>query len=195
MELYQKVGRKNELQNLQTQVNEQGIRLITRLVVVGCVMALSFLIGVIVILAQLFSYLETSPKSQTERLSLHQFHSVREPYMVCSSPGCPRKYCSVRYYKLVSTGRTYAPWSFSSRCAYSCVVLRQQRSRTLYIYLIAVKPNKLKYLETVKVRTKVGKLGPVRLALAGWLTWFAAVPVVLVCYLLAMKFMNSAGVI
>jgi membrane protease YdiL (CAAX protease family) len=63
----------------------------------------------------------------------------------------------------------------------------------LYIYLIAVKPNKLNFFDTVKLRARVGKLGPGKLVLAGWLVWFSAVPIVLVCYLIAMKFMNSQG--
>ncbi|MBZ0188240.1 MAG: CPBP family intramembrane metalloprotease [Candidatus Obscuribacterales bacterium] len=57
------------------------------------------------------------------------------------------------------------------------------------IWFLALKPNKLPFLETMKIRMKVGKLGPFRMFGAGILTWFAAVPIMLILVVL----LNKAG--
>jgi hypothetical protein len=63
----------------------------------------------------------------------------------------------------------------------------------LYIYLIALKPHGLKFFDTLKIRTKVGRIGPKRLILFGFLTWISAFPVVLIAYSIAARFFGSEG--
>jgi membrane protease YdiL (CAAX protease family) len=57
----------------------------------------------------------------------------------------------------------------------------------LYAYLFALRPNKLGFLDGLRIRTKVGKLGPFLLVLCGLCTWFAAIPLVIISYFIAVK--------
>ncbi|CAN5252693.1 hypothetical protein BH10CYA1_BH10CYA1_09970 [soil metagenome] len=192
--LYQKAGRKTELQTLQTQVNDQGLRLITRLVVVGCVMGISFLIGLIVILVQLFFLPRNVTKEADRALIASPIpFSAKTIYGVFIAWMATQVLLSSLLQTGVKIGELMNHGVFLAATMTAVLYFASNGPGILYIYLIAVKPNKLSFLETVKLRTKVGKIGPAKLVLAGWLTWFAAVPVVLVCYLLAMKFMNSQG--
>ncbi len=51
----------------------------------------------------------------------------------------------------------------------------------------------ISFLDGVRFRLKSGKLGPIRIVLAGFLAWTAAVPIVLVTAFVAQKFLHSQG--
>lgn len=194
LELYQKVGRKAELQALQTQVNDQGLRLVYRLVAIGCVMVFSFLVGLIVILAQLF-FLPRNITKEADRALIASpiAFNPKTIYGVFIAWMTTQVLLSSLLQTGVKVGELMNHGVLQAAVIMAVLYLAANGPGIFYIWLIAVKPYKLNFFETVKLRTKVGKIGPGRLILAGWLTWFAAVPVVLVCYLVAMKFMNSQG--
>ncbi len=194
VDLYKKTGNKAELEKLQAQMDETGLRLISKLVVVGCVMLVSFLVGIIVILVQLFFLPRTVTNEEQRALIASPFpfgfrtiYGVFMAWMVTQVLLSSLLQSGVKISELMNKGVLLAA------CTTAVLYLASNGPGILYIYLIAVKPHGLKFLDTVKMRARVGKLGPGRLVLAGWLTWFAAVPVVLTCYLIALKFMNSQG--
>lgn len=194
LDLYKKAGRKVELQALQSQVNDQGLRLLSRLVAVGCIMIFSFLVGVIVILVQLF-FLPRNVTKETDRALIASpiAFSPRTIYGVFIAWMTTQVLLSSLLQTGVKVGELMNHGVLLAAVTMAVLYLAANGPGIFYIWLIAVKPYKLNLLDTVKLRTKVGKLGPARMALAGWLTWFAAVPVVLVCYLIAIKLMNSQG--
>lgn len=57
----------------------------------------------------------------------------------------------------------------------------------LYAYYFALRPHAITFVEGLKLRTKVGKAGLGSLILFGILTWFAAVPLVIGGYWIAMQ--------
>ncbi len=63
----------------------------------------------------------------------------------------------------------------------------------LFAYLIALRPRGIAFAEGLKLRLKVNANGPIRLVLIGVLTWFAAVPLVLISYWIAIKLFHSTG--
>ncbi len=194
VELYKKTGNKVELDKLQAQRDETGLRLITRLVFLGCGMVLAFLVGIIVILVQLFFLPRTVTNEEQRTLiaspipfGFKTIYGVFIAWMVTQILLSSLLQTGIKISELLNKGVLLAA------CTTAVLYLASNGPGILYIYLIAVKPNGLKFLDTVKMRARVGKLGPGRLVLAGWLTWFAAVPVVLTCYLIALKLMNSQG--
>lgn len=194
LELYKKVGKKADLQALRTQVTDQGVHLVYKLVAIGCVMVFSFLVGVIVILAQLFFLPRNVTKEEDRALIASPIaFSPRTIYGVFIAWMTTQVLLS----SILQTGMKVSELMnhgvFLAAVTMAVLYVAANGPGIFYIWLIAAKPYKLNLFETVKFRTKVGKLGPIRLVLAGWLTWFAAVPVVLVCYLLAIKLMNSQG--
>ncbi|MBS1957208.1 MAG: CPBP family intramembrane metalloprotease [Cyanobacteria bacterium SZAS-4] len=194
LELYKKTGRKAELQALQTQVTDQGLRLVYKLVAIGCIMIFSFFVGVIVILAQLF-FLPRNVTKEADRALIASpiAFSPRTIYGVFIAWMTTQVLLSSLLQTGVKVGELMNRGVFLAAITMAVLYLAANGPGIFYIWLVAAKPYKLNLFETVKLRTRVGKLGPVRMVLAGWLTWFAAVPVVLVCYLLAIKLMNSQG--
>lgn len=63
----------------------------------------------------------------------------------------------------------------------------------LFIYLLALRTHGIRFLEGVKLRFRVGKRGPLRLIAAGFLTWMAAVPLVIGAFLIAINLFKSQG--
>lgn len=194
LELYKKVGRKADYQALHNQTSEQGLALVTRMVVVFCVMALSFLVGLIVILVQLFFLPRHVTKEEDRALIASPVaFDLKTIYAVFVAWMCTQVLLSSVLQSGIKIGELMNHGTLLAALTTAGLYLASNGPGILYIYLLAARPNKLSLFDTVRFRTKIGKLGPGRLALAGWLTWFSAVPVVLICYLLAMKFMNSQG--
>ncbi len=194
LELYKKVGRKADFETLQQQGYDQGVRLVTRLIVVCCVVAISFFIGLIVILAQLF-FLPRQVTSEEDRVLIASpvANSPKTIFSVFIAWMSTQILLSSLIQSTFKLSELMNQGTFQAALVTATTYLIMNGPGILYIYLLVVRPNKLKLLETIKFRTKVGKLGPGRLVLAGWLTWFAGLPVVLISYLIAMKFMNSQG--
>ena len=63
----------------------------------------------------------------------------------------------------------------------------------LLIYFVAFKPRGLKFFDALKLRTKTATSGPFKLILAGFLSWCAIIPMVLVSALIASNFLGSQG--
>lgn len=194
IEFYKKAGRKAELQQMLDQEAESGVRLVSRLIIIFGIMVVAFLVGAIVILVQLFLLPRSITREEDRELiaspikfSVRTIYGVFIAWMVTQVLLSSILQTGVRVSDLMHRG------VFLAATTTAVLYFASNGPGLLYIHLIAVKPNNLKFFETVKLRTRVGKLGPLRMVMAGWLTWFAAVPVVLLCYLIAMKLMNSQG--
>ncbi len=62
-----------------------------------------------------------------------------------------------------------------------------------YAWWFGFKPNAISFLEGIKFRWRVNRLGPVRMVLIGIAAWSACIPIVLVSYAIATHFLNSHG--
>jgi membrane protease YdiL (CAAX protease family) len=62
-----------------------------------------------------------------------------------------------------------------------------------YVYWFGLRPHQIKFLDGIKLRLRVGKTGPVGMIFTGIGTWLACLPVVLVAYLIASRYLGSHG--
>jgi membrane protease YdiL (CAAX protease family) len=62
-----------------------------------------------------------------------------------------------------------------------------------YAWWFGFKPNAISFVEGIKFRWRVNRLGPVRMVLIGIAAWSACIPIVLVSYAIATHFLNSHG--
>jgi len=63
----------------------------------------------------------------------------------------------------------------------------------LYAWWFGFKPNAITFLEGIKFRWRVNRLGPVQMVLIGVAAWSACIPAVLVSYGIASRFLGSHG--
>jgi membrane protease YdiL (CAAX protease family) len=82
--------------------------------------------------------------------------------------------------------------SLPSALSIAVIYLLSNGPAVLFIYFLALKPNKLGLAEGLSFRSK-DVSGKISLAVIGILGWFAALPIVMVAYLIASTFLNSAG--
>lgn len=62
-----------------------------------------------------------------------------------------------------------------------------------YIYLLCSRPAGMPFAESINLKLRTPRDGPLKLVLAGFLTWCAAVPIVTAAYLLASRFLGAEG--
>jgi membrane protease YdiL (CAAX protease family) len=62
-----------------------------------------------------------------------------------------------------------------------------------YLYWFALRPCQIPLLEGIKVRLKIGGLGPVRMIGCGVIAWCACFPLVSVAYAIAVNYLGSHG--
>jgi len=83
--------------------------------------------------------------------------------------------------------------AFTAALSTALLYLVSNGPGVLYVYLLACRPYSLRLKDAVRLRLRSGSLGPVRLVLAGVVTWCSAVPIVVVAYLIASKLLGSQG--
>lgn len=156
---------------------------------------LSALIGVIVIIVQLF-FLPRTPTSEADRdlIAAPGDWSGRVVYGVFVG------WLSIQYLIvpiMSSWTKNFATLAtehgaLAVGALTAGLYLMQNVPSLILAWLLAYRPAGIKFLEGIRFRTKVGKVGIFRLVGAGVLTWFAAVPLVIVSTAIAVK-LGSQG--
>ncbi len=192
--LYRVTGQNEKLQTLQQEEGDQDLSRFFRIVAVFVVVSLSGLGGAIIILVQLiFLGRSVTPPGEIELVQAPAAYGFKTVYGVFVSWVATLITVShlaapvVQTFKLASKGVMVA--AIMTALLYTL----SNAPGLLYIYLFALKPRAIKFLEGVKFRPKIGKLGPGRLVLIGFLTWMAAIPLVVISFVIAMKCLGSQG--
>lgn len=158
--------------------------------------ALCGLFGVFVILVQLFM-LPRKPTSEEDRARIQSpvnygwkvVYGVFIAWLSC-------EYLVVPWFRDISkdlANIAVEKGSLTVAFLTALLYLSQNLPSLFFIWFIAFRSHGVKFLDGIRLRWKTEKMGPVRLIFAGVLTWYAAIPLVVVSGLLAQKFLNSQG--
>jgi membrane protease YdiL (CAAX protease family) len=186
-----RTGKKKEAAKILQQIDDDSIQFLIRLALMIASGALVTLVGVITILSQLFVLARrVTPAHDMPLLVAPVNYGWLTVYKVflywilatvvlteilqLAAPKADGNPELVALFNLSSYVLSYSPGVF-------------------FIYWFALKPHGISFKEGIKLRMRVGKLGPGRMVLSGFLAWSAAVPVILVAYAIAMRFLHSHG--
>ena len=195
MQLAKSAHKTKELKSLKADFFEHYLWYMGRLLVFGVIAAVCFLIGVIILLAQLF-FLPRKPTGDTESQLIKGPDSFTMKVVFGVFVGWltveflvapPLKMVSANLVGSASTsGIVYVALLTAG------LYLFQNLPALILIWFLAVRPNKLNFFESVKLKFKAGNRGPFKLFFHGWMTWFAAIPVVALAVFISTK-LGSQG--
>lgn len=156
---------------------------------------LAGLVGVIVIIAQLF-LLSRSPTSEEERklIAAPEAWGWKPVYAVFIS-WLSTEFLVGPLLKGLSkdlANIAIEQGAFTVALITAALYLSQNLPSLFYIWLFAFRAHKTKFVEGIRFRWRTQRRGPVGLVLAGVLTWYAAIPFVVVATIIATK-LGSQG--
>jgi len=182
LQLYKALGEKKDFKKLHQDFLENYMYFMVRLGVLFMVVALAAVAGFFVILAQLF-FMKRSPTSEAERdlISAPPGWTWKTVFAVFAGWLCVEFLLGPPLKGISSNLGTIATEQGATMVALmtALLYLLQNLPAIFLIWLLALRPNKLPFMETMKIRTKVGKTGPYKLVAAGVGTWYAAIPVII----------------
>jgi len=192
--LYRVSEQNEKLAALQKDESEQDFWRFSKMVAVMSVVILCGLAGAIIILVQLiFLGRNVTPPDQVHLIQAPAAYGFKTVYGVFVAwiatllTVSHAAMAMVQSFKLVHLGVMVA--AIMTALLYTL----SNAPGLLYIYFCALKPHGIKFLEGVKWRPRVGNLGPWRLVLIGLMTWMAAIPLVVVVFIIAVKCFGSQG--
>jgi len=194
LRLYKDAGDGASYDNLRLRIEDKAAGLFINLLTVLCFGLTVALIGSIIIVVQLFLWpgrLEAQRYDAFWRAE--PAWNLRTVYVVFISWLATQigigsvAQQMVKSMGLLSSGPILAAVSTASIYALS------NAPALFYIYWFACRPAQLNFRTAIRLRFHSGQLGPGRLFLVGLATWCAAVPLVMIAYLAAAKFLGAQG--
>lgn len=193
-DFFKAAGAKKQLEFVERQQTDQSMALFYKF---GCIVVLVLFLGFAGIIVDIVQLIllgrRVTPKEEEELIKAPANYGFKAVYgvfvfwfasiVVFSSLAAQ----SIRPIIMANKG------VMASALATVALYLFQFALGAVYAYFFAMRPHAVKLLEGVKLRFHVGKYGPGRLILAGFLAWIGAMPIVLVCGLVSMKFFHSHG--
>lgn len=184
----------DEAKTLMEAAQESNQRLVMRFLILVPVFLISVVVGLGVILVQLF-FLPRRVSTAQERAQLQ----APVPYGFLTIYGVMIAWLTTQLLMGLAAQTTLKSMHLAqagvlvAALATAGFYLLSNGPGLLYVYLLALKPHGVKFMDGVRLRFRVGRNGPFRLFLSGLFTWFAAVPLVIVCYFIASKYLGSQG--
>ncbi len=194
LEVYKRSGQTKVFEAAASEYNDYSKLFAIKLIALMLALALSALIGIIVILVQLFNL----PRTFSDPDTLAQIRAPL-PYGFTKVYGVLIGWLTLESFlsPVVSFFVPYLKGGAKDPVVLALltmvIYLVTNLPALLLAYLIAIKPTGLGFFESVKLRWRTPTRGPFGLVMAGVLTWFACVPLVLVSSLLAKKFLGAEG--
>ena len=191
VELLKAAGKKKEYESGVEKFQEQYVWYVVKLVGFVVVAGIAALIGAIVIVVQLF--LLSRKGANPDELNLIKaqgtwgwtaIYGVFIGWLAVEFLAGP----VIHHFSSGLANLAMEQGSIPVALMTAFVYLLQNLPALIFIWFFAFRGSNVKFLEGVKFRTKVGKIGIFRLVLSGILTWFAAIPIVLVCTIVAAQF-------
>ncbi|HEY9869592.1 MAG TPA: type II CAAX endopeptidase family protein [Candidatus Obscuribacterales bacterium] len=194
LRLFETAGDTRRYEKLKAEIEDKSFRLMTNFLVVLAIAIVVSLIGIVVIIVQLFTLPRQfgDPEDQAGGASAVPW-TAGTVYVVfvfwmatqVLIGGFTQEF--IKSYKLLASGALVAAISTAA------LYLISNGPGVLYAYLLAFRPYGLGLFQAIRLRSRSGSLGPIRLTLAGIGTWCAAVPIVIFAYLLASRFLGAQG--
>jgi membrane protease YdiL (CAAX protease family) len=188
--LYRKTNDKAELEKLEQRTGPSAFSLFCKMLGLAVFGGLSLLVGVVVIFVQLlFVARNARAADESDKVKAPAHSSFATIYgvfigwvttqlMIGSLAQNAMKSIS----PLLKMSSNMEPGSNKPvliALTVAALYLLSNAPGTLYAYLFSLRPAKISFFEGFRLRNRVGKNGPISLVMAGILTWFAAVPLVL----------------
>jgi membrane protease YdiL (CAAX protease family) len=197
LELYKSSGQTDSYYQLKQTVDGRSLHLMGRLVLVMVIAVLLFFAGLIVIIVQLFFLpREITPASELPLIATAGSWNLKTVYSVLIAWQTTQLLVGLIGLGAQSSVKTMTILSWGvlpAALGTATLYLMSNGPALLYMYYFAFKPHGVRFAEGIKWRSRVGSLGPVQLVLAGVLTWLAAIPIVVLSFLVAAKFLGSQG--
>lgn len=194
MELYGASVQSSKLEAVRAQFDKQCLFTCYKVFGISIVVGLAMFVGVIVILAQLFFLPRTLTTPESVKLvQAPADYGVRAVLGVFIGWLAAQNLVALLLPPQVKEATMLKDGALVAALSTALIYLVTIAPALIFIWLFAFRPNKVNYFEGIKLRLRVGNLGPVSLVLTGILTWFAALPIVAVAYMIAVRFLGSQG--
>ncbi len=198
LELYRVSGQTAKLTQLNADLDQKAVTLVAKLVGLVAFGAVAVLVGVIVIFSQLLFIARriTSPadKVLVEAPVDYGWKSIYAVFLawqvtqllIGMAAGTALKSGSAAsaMLKTAASGENGVLFTGCLMAVFYCI---SNGPSLLYAWLFAMRPHGVKFFEGLKLRLQVGRTGLGQLILIGLLTWFAAIPFVLITVFVTMK--------
>lgn len=194
MRLYRVTKQTESLKAVTADFDQANMSFVARFfLLVGC-MGIAFLGGLIVILATLFILPRhvTAPQHR-EQVASPQKYGPLTIYAVFIGWIATQQIIGMILSMSMKDVHLLRQGALVAGIATFLMYLVTTGPGILWVYFFALKPRAIKFLDGIRLRFKVDRNGPFRLIIYGVLTWMAAVPCVVVAYLIASKYLGSHG--
>lgn len=181
LQLEKSAGHKKTFKKLHEDFHEHYLWYMIRLFVFGCVAIISFLVGAIVLVVQLF-FLPRNPTDESSK-SLIQGPpqwNWRIVYGVFIGWLATEFLIAPPIKQIAGQMANFASESGIAMVAIltAALYLFQNLPSIFLIWYLAIRPFKLPFWNTLKLKSKVENRGIFKLVTAGVLTWYACIPIV-----------------
>lgn len=194
MRLYCETKQTAALKQITAKFDEKNLAYSARIVLLLSSFGLALLAGVIVVLAQLFLLpRRVSPPEHAQQVASPQSYGFLTIYSVLIGWIATQQVSGILIQTVLKDARLLRHGSLIAAIATLSLYLIQNGPGLLWVYYLALKPRGIKFLEGIRLRFKVDRNGPFKLILFGFFTWLAAIPCVLICALVAAKYLGSNG--
>lgn len=194
IELAKVSGHEKEHKKLLDEYGDKCLQLAYRVVICFLVVCCAGLVGVITIIVQLFFLSrKVTPEEERAQIAAPGDWGIRTVYGVFIA------WLSLEFLLVPFLHETFRLVRGNDPSATTIAVLTASSyiatngPALVFIWFLAFRKRGIKFLDGVRFRLKSGKLGPVRIVLAGFLTWTAGIPIVLLAGLFAQKYLHSQG--
>lgn len=194
MRLYKVAGEKARLEELSGRVDEHGLRLFVNLLCLMAVGLVASLVGIVLVVVQLFTLARNQAPSGDESGGSHAVPwGLSVAYAVLVLWFATQILVGAAAQQATRSMHLMALGPLVAALTTAVLYLISNGPGVLYAYFIAFKPAGMRFLDGIRLRCRTERAGPARLVFAGIGTWCVAVPAVMVAYLLASKFLGAQG--
>lgn len=194
MRLYNSTHQTEALKKVTAEFDDANMRFVARAIFLLGIVVFSILGGCIVILATLFIMpRRITPPEHREQVAAPAKYGALTIYSVFIGWLATQLVISIILQSALKDAHLSSKGALIAGLFMFFMYLIQNGPGLLWVNFLALKPHAIKFMEGVRLRFKVDRNGPFRLVVYGFLTWLAAVPCVVVSYLIAAKYFGSQG--
>ncbi len=191
LKLYQISGNEAEYKELSEKLARDNTAFFVRLSSLVVLTFIGALLGCIVIVVQLFTFRNVS--DHLDQVAAPYDYGWLTVYSVFIAWLATQILMGMLLQGFTGKLKIGVLDTMTMASAIAAIYLISNGPALLYIYLLALRPNKIKLLDGIKLSFKVGNLGVGGMVISGILAWLAAIPVSAVASIIAYNFLSAHG--
>ena len=192
--LAKKGGDQHLFEEQEEQLSKRSLGLFLKLLLLAGAGAILFLGGIVVVLVHiLFVKRPLTPKGDLETVAAPADYGLLTVYSVFIAWLGTQVVCGYLAQPFVKGLTADKLNIIGAALITAAIYLVSNGPGLLYIYFFALRPNKLKFLDSLKFRLSFGSRGIKRMIGNGIMAWMAAVPLMLLAYYIGNRFLGSQG--